>query len=123
MTKAGYYGRVVSAMGLAGVLCVSFAAWGSMTGGWSVRSSDYQSLLLTIYAYVLLAYIPAYLLMLIRPRVGVIALWCLIGAGGILFCASGFKDGAMMMSAYSVVVPLLGRYVLDLQTRSKASPE
>jgi hypothetical protein len=73
MTKGEYYARALPAMSLAGLLSLLFAGWGSMTGGWSSRSADYQSILLTIYAYVLLCYIPGYILMLIRLRVGVLA--------------------------------------------------
>jgi hypothetical protein len=102
---------------LTGILVLCFSAWGAMTGGWSSRSPDYQSVLLTIYGYILQGYIPAFILMLIRLRAGIIAFWCLIALGGILFCASGFKDGAMIVSLYSIVIPLLGRYVQRLNER------
>jgi hypothetical protein len=117
LTKKEYYSRTVPVMVLAGILCLCFSAWGSMTGGWSARYPDYQSTLLTIYGYVLVCYIPAFLLMLIKLRAGVIVFWCLIAVGGVLFCASGFKDGAMMVSGYSIVIPLLGRYVQGLRAR------
>ena len=118
LREKGYYGRAVPAMAFAGILCLFFAGWGSMTGGWPSRYPDYQSILLTVYGYVLVCYIPAYVLMLVGLRIGIIVLWCLVLAGGVLFIASGFKDGAMMMSGYSIVIPLLGKYVLSLRTNS-----
>jgi hypothetical protein len=117
MSKKEYYSKACPAMVLAGILCLCFAGWGAMTGGWSARYPDYQSILLTIYGYVLLCYIPAFVLMIIRLRAGIIAFWCLIAAGGVLFCASGFKAGAIMVSVYSIVVPLLGKYVQGLRGR------
>lgn len=117
-TERGYYVRAVPAMALAGILCLFFAGWGSMAGGWSSRYPGYQSILLTVYGYVLLCYVPAFVLMLVRLRIGIIVLWCLVVAGGVLFIASGLKDGAMIMSGYSVVIPLLGQYVLGLRPKS-----
>lgn len=91
----------------AGILCLCVAVFGSMSGGMSSRHLDYQSTLLTIYGVVLTCYVPAFILMMISLRIGIIILWCLIAAGGTLFCASGFKDGAMMVSGFSIVIPLI----------------
>lgn len=81
----------------------------------SIRYLDYQSTLLTIYGVVLACYVPAFILMMISLRIGIIVLWCLIAAGGVLFCASGFKDGVTIVSGYSIVIPLMGKYVLGLR--------
>jgi len=88
-----------------------------MTGGWSSRNTDYQSVLLTIYGYVLAGYVPAFIIMLFAVRIGIIVFWCLIAAGAVLFIMSGFKDGAMVVSGYSIVIPLLGKYVLNLRAK------
>lgn len=121
LTTRGYYGRVVPTMALAGLLTLVFAVWGSMAGGWSSRDGDYQSNVLTIYGLVLECYIPAFIVMLINARIGVIAFWSLIAIGGALFCASGFHDGAMVMSAFSIVIPLLGQYVVGLKAELQQS--
>jgi hypothetical protein len=107
-------------MMVAGVLCFLVAIFGSMTGGMSSRYHDYQSALLTAYGAVLTCYVPAFIIMVIWLRIGIVVLWCLIAAGGVLFCVSGFKSGAMLVSGYSIVIPLIGKYVLGLrEERSK----
>jgi hypothetical protein len=102
-------------MMVAGILCLCVAVFGSMTGGMSSRYLGYQSTLLTVYGIVLTCYVPAFVLMMTSLRIGIIVLWCLIASGGILFCASGFKDGAMVVSGFSIVIPLIGKYVLGIR--------